>query len=329
MPGTLTAFALAVLLAPQEPQVPEGMVRIPAGEFEIGSEVGAADEKPVHRARLQSFYIDRCEVTVAAFAAFVRDSGSYDTIEGAWFRYSAEGCIDLLRASEDPMRRRAATAALAAALDEDRERIASLAAADLGQLPRVRQLIGAQANLPVRRVTWRDASAFARFVGKRLPTEAEWEAAARGSDGRRYPWGDEWDPLRCRAGLDVDAGPAPVGTHLKGRSAHGCHDMAGNVWEWVADWYGEDYYSTPAAATDPTGPAGLPAGQLPGPSAGVDLLRDARQGRESTTRKVVRGGGWVGSSRRARFEVRCARRSWSNPGYDHPDVGFRCARDVR
>lgn len=351
------SLGLAMVAAAQETApdtlIPAGMVLVAGSEFEMGSDVGGYDERPAHRVRVKAFYIDTCEVTNAAFAKSVRDRIAFDAIEGAWFRHSVEGCIDLLRHFEvrygtvltgaveanatgandpartrDLVRWRAAVAALEAAL-QGAAVGGHLRADVLADRADVQRAITAESRLPVRDVSWRDAAAHAKWAGKRLPTEAEWEKAARGVDGRAYPWGDDWDATRCRAALDVDAGPAPVGSYPAGASPAGCFDMAGNVWEWVADWYGEDFYASPAAiSADPTGPLGLPDGHLPAPSPDVDLLRDPRQGRESDTRKVVRGGGWAGSATRARFDVRGTRRSCSNPSYASPDVGFRCVRDA-
>ena len=334
--------------------VRDDMVLVPAGEFLMGSNEGNADEAPAHRVFLNAYYIDRYEVTNAAFAEFVRASEGFDSIEGSWFRHSVEGCLDLIgryearygvalggfdwqRGKDDHDRQsrfravavwRAAFSALQVSLGERLKLAEGERVARLVSEPPVRELIERQATMPVRGVTWRDATAYARWAGKRLPSEAEWEKAARGTDSRLYPWGATWDPRRCRAGRDVDAGPASVGEYPEGRSPYGCLDMAGNVWEWVADWYGESYYVSSENAVNPRGPDGLPDGRLPGPSRDVNLLRSTLQGRESDTRKVIRGGSWAGPEPQARFNLRSTRRLWSNPAYWHPDVGFRCARDA-
>jgi eukaryotic-like serine/threonine-protein kinase len=149
------------------------------------------------------------------------------------------------------------------------------------------------AEYPVINVTWDQAQAFCRWEGKRLPTEAQWEYAAMGEDGRRYPWGNNFDAnlVPVRANDTVQTGSFPENV-----SPFGLFDMAGNVVEWVADWYAEDYYST-SPGTDPTGP-------------------------ETGTRKVMRGGSW-GNPDAAIYAT--TRRFSRPPNGADVDIGFRCA----
>ncbi|MGA2740864.1 MAG: SUMF1/EgtB/PvdO family nonheme iron enzyme [Bryobacteraceae bacterium] len=153
---------------------------------------------------------------------------------------------------------------------------------------------------PVVRLTWDEAAAYCEWAGGRLPTEAQWEYAARGgNDGLKYPWGNEITPANANYSGSKWKGTSPVRSYPP--SAWGLYDMAGNVWEWIADWYDKDYYATL--------PSDKPAADPRGPQSG--------------TVRVLRGGSFYVKSRR----LRAADRK-SAPGSGDSSIGFRCVRDV-
>lgn len=257
---------LSVLAACDQSSVssgpPEDMVLIPAGEFIMGtdSEEANPDQKPAHRVYLDSFYIDKYEVTKQQYEGFILAGGyrkkQFWTEEGWEFIQKKQ--------IERPL--------------------------GLGS----RYFIPASTQ-PVVGVSWYEANAYARWANKRLPTEAEWEKAARGKDGNNYPWGNEMDFTRVFYLFSRDS--APVGSYPTGVSPFGVFDMAGNAWEWCVDWYDEFRYQKPFQ-----------------PSQGRAVYR---------TKKVMRGGSWLSG----RSEMRSTYRGVNKPDYRNTTVGFRCVRD--
>jgi len=268
------------------------MVYVPAGEFLMGSAdsdtSASSDEKPQHKVYLDAFWIDQTEVTNEMFAKFVKASGHKTDAEK-----SGQGwMLDLASKS----------------IKKDWHLMPD---ADWQQ-PRGREsnLTGLDQH-PVVQVSWDDAKAYCKWAGRRLPTEAEWEKAARWIDGRKYPWDNQSIAGNLlnfadrnlnviEADKSVDDGyefTAPVGSYPKGASRYGAWDMAGNVFEWVADWYDEASYK-PTLVENPQKPTSQP------------------------TRRVFRGSAWTTESK----DVRIAKRSSSQPFYGYVSVGFRCAR---
>ncbi|HSH02611.1 MAG TPA: formylglycine-generating enzyme family protein [Anaerolineae bacterium] len=257
-------------------RLPNGMVAervgVPAGSFTMGSAEGSDDEVPVHEVHVDDFWLDRTEVTNDMFAGFVADTGHVTTAEekGESEVY-ADGWVVVggayWAAPEGP----------GSGID------------GLG-------------NEPVVHVSWDDAQAFCAWAGGRLPTEAEWEKGARGTKEVVWPWGNEFDDSRLNCGMedcsgDGEMGIAAVGSYPNGASPFGALDMAGNVWEWTADWYAYNYYSE-SPSSNPLGP-------------------------DSGEEKVVRGGGWEFDSNVTRTTYRGA----DGPMETYHNLGFRCVAD--
>lgn len=286
--GLTIILLLSTLLLPPSVEPTGDMALVSAGEFFMGTADGSdglADEHPERLISLHSFFMDLFEVTNENYAVFVHLTGHRSP------------------ANNSP----------ASTLWS-------------GVLPPF-----AIATHPVVNVSWEDAVAYCRWLGKRLPTEAEWEKAARGTDGRRYPWGNEWDLTKANSasywagrtiefqsgadweafwvkgdgarlakekGLNGEVLTLPVGSFPKAISPYGIHDLAGNVAEWVQDWYDPNYYRS-APLTDPTGP-------------------------ERGAIKSMRGGSWL----KPAVSLRTSDRDWGTIESRPSGTGFRCAKDA-
>jgi len=222
------------------------MVYVPSGKFTMGSDSGDPDESPVHTVYLDGFWIDRTEVTNAAFQKCVEAGACSRPINSSNTRDNYYNNPTF-------------------------------------------------ADYPVIYMNHYDAEGYCRWVGKRLPSEAEWEKAARGTDGRAWPWGDTFDAGKLGIGRGEDT--ARAGSNPAGASPYGALDMAGNVLEWVADWYAPDYY------------AQSPERNPQGTATGVD--------------NVLRGGRWWD----AEYDLRTTRRWHLGSNTRTAYLGFRCARD--
>ena len=231
----------------------KGMSLIPAGTFMMGCQRGDShcedNEKPAHRVRLDAYYIDQTEVTVAAYRKCVQAKKCKAPKKSDYSNYDKRG----------------------------------------------------RDNHPVNEVNWHDAKVYCAFVGKRLPTEAEWENAARAQDGDVYPWGDS-SPNDKRARFDKDDNHKTVPVRSYAAGAHGLYDMAGNLWEWVEDCYGYKAYKR-SDNTDKL---------ITNPVNGRDVCPSGR--------RVLRGGAFFHRAR----GLRASFRYWVEPGLRNRSFGFRC-----
>lgn len=330
-------FASTVLDASPAPEThPPGMVWIPGGEFSMGSDDAGEsicslpgvtqDAVPIHRVLVTGFWMDECEVTNRQFAEFIKATG-YVTV--AERRPTAEEFP-----TAPPENLVAGSTVFAPAkqpvpLDNHFEWWQYIPGATWQHPTGLESSVQGCDDYPVVQVAWEDAATYARWAGKRLPTEAEWEFAARGGKaGELYAWGSDFRPdgnyqantwqgtfplQGGDTGLDGFVGLAPVRQY--GPNAFGLYDMAGNVWEWTGDWYRPDYYKSLATlqrvVVNPQGP--------------TEPYDPAEPGER---KRVQRGGSFLCTDQYCtRYLVGARGKGEVRTASNH--VGFRCVKQAR
>lgn len=264
--------SLTVLITPQ-------MVLIPAGEFTMGSDLGNQDEQPIHQVYLEDYWIDKYEVTNQQYVEFLNElnvNGELVIRDAYRGKAVFKSGLKIIQFYDGYLFERG--------VDCPINFVDGNFITERGT-----------ENQSVRFVTWYGALAYSKHYGKRLPTEAEWEKAARGTSANVYPWGN-LEPTQWYCNYNDRIGyPTMVGHYSPlGDSPFGCCDMAGNVWEWCSSLYKEYPYRAD----------------------------DGREDLTASGYRVVRGGGWgtpVGT-------LRCALRNYNEPSFNHPGFGFRCVK---
>ncbi len=317
--------------APVSPDTLNKMVLIPAGTYAMGADdnTGNPDEYPKHQVKVDSFYIDEHEVTNAEFALFVAQTGYVTTAEKPISK--EELMRGLPPGSPEPDSSMLAAGALvftppdhAVPFNDVSQWWSFVAGANWKHPEGPDSDIKGRENHPVTQVSWEDATAFAKWAGKRLPTEAEWEYASRGGlKDQPYPWGTEaltvgqpkantWNgnfPYK-NTSTDGFTGTAPVKSYKP--NGYGLYDMAGNVWEWCFDLYNANYYGKDGQlSVNPQGPAEAYDPEQPGQPV-----------------RVIRGGSYMCSDEYCRG-YRASARMKTTPESGLANLGFRCARSVK
>jgi formylglycine-generating enzyme len=326
-------FASTVANSAPSPQPsPAGMAWIPGGEFSMGAndppdmdEVGmkaTTDARPIHRAYVDGFFMDKTDVTNAQFAKFVKETGYVTVAErkprpedfpGAPPENLVAGSV-VFSPPDHPV-----------PLNDHFQWWSSVPGANWRHPLGPGSDIKGKDNYPVVQVAYEDAEAYAKWAGKRLPTEAEWEFAARGGlAGKPFVWGDEFRPHgkwmanthqghfpMKDTGADGYVGIAPAAQYPANN--YGLYDMAGNVWQWTSDWYRPDYYQQLAAAV---GVARNPKG----PDSSYDPAEPSER------KKVHRGGSFLCTDQYcSRYIVGTRGKGEVSTGTNH--LGFRCVKN--
>ncbi|MGW6130638.1 formylglycine-generating enzyme family protein [Cellulomonas sp. NPDC055163] len=297
------------------------MVEIPAGTFTMGSDDHYPEEAPAHRVAVHGFWMDRHAVTNAEFARFVARTGYVTSAERAPDPADYPGAApELLVAASVVFRQPAHRVSL----DDPLNWWAYVPGASWRRPQGPGSTAKRMPDHPVVHVAWEDVAAYAEWAGKKLPTEAEWEYAARGGlDGAPYAWGDELTPGgRWMAntwqgefplhdtGADGHTGTAPVGSYPP--NGYGLLDMIGNVWEWTSDWYGAHAAAAHACCS------------IPDPRGGDrDASRDPALPGVRIPRKVMKGGSHLCSPNYCR-RYRPAARMPQPVDTSTSHLGFRC-----
>lgn len=236
------------------------MVLVPAGTFTMGSNGKSFLERPAHSVTLNNYYIDQYEVANKWYAEFLNELGN-----------QFEGLANWIEAKDPDLR--------------------------VHQVDGIWIVEPGYEDYPMNEMTWYGARAFCQWRGARLPTEAEWEKAARGTDERTYPWGEG---ITCQqanyAGCFYES--LPIDSYPESVSPYGAYNMAGNMMEWVADWYDKDYYAD-SPGENPTGP-------------------------ETGDFRIIRGSSWINSPEKLRTTYRFPKL----PVLTYTSLGFRCVTDV-
>ena len=310
----------------------QGMVLIPAGKFEMGGDNNQAmpDEYPKHWVSVDSFYMDATEVTNAQFKKFVDATGYITTAERKpdWEEIKKSLPPGTARPPDSVM----VAASLVFVQSDKPLRMENymqwwswVPGADWQHPQGPQSNIIGKENFPVVHISWYDAQAYCQWAGKRLPTEAEWEFAARGGlINHIYPWGNEpvnsgkpkansWEGNFPYSNTQKDGYTRAAPVKSFAPNGYGLYDMAGNVWEWCSDWYSNDYYQTfkGKSASNPQGPAHSYNREDP-----------------YTPKRVLRGGSFLcNDSYCSGYRVARRMKSSADTGLEH--TGFRCVKDVK